>query len=813
MRSATWSLARRGPHAATAAVAVAGLAGAAAGQSCQPAVDPGFASGRFDGAVLAAVEHDNGGGPQWYLGGGFTSAGGVPAGGVVRWTDRRNYTPLGSGVSGGLGVVHALTVHDPDGPGPLAPRLIVAGHFDTAGGQPVRSVAAWDGSAWHAVGAGLSSGGGPATVRALAVIDGVLYAGGLIDASGATPVVNLARLGGAGWEPVGAGVGFEVLTLAPADVGGPALFVAGEGSAVLRFDGSALSTFAALAGAPPLRVNELRAGAAGLVVAGRFDSIAGTAARNIAWLSAGGVQALGSGVGTVSDEATSAVFEGADLLVVGRFAAAGGVPAANAARWNGSWSALGSGLPSAPARIVGLGGPGETAALGAFADERSVRLFDPASQAFRGLDAGLQGSFGVTVRAMVSANPGFQFSGRQLFLSGTFTTAGTTTATALVRYDGRRFHAIPAAERPSAAPAALARLEEKEGDLLLVGGAFGLPFPRFYGIDLSGTPRRFAPEPGLAGDEVRAILALPDRVLVGGNFRASGPSPAYFAQYSLFNPGWSAHSAGAVNGPVNTLAGGDFTMDGVPDVFGGGLLTQGGIGGPTAPFALQNGFFINGATGTMNAPAVNGFHGVEGQILTSTVPDTPFDHTNFLFMGGDITRAGGITAGRVAPWHGDHWHFMAQGVNGRVRALAMFNDGSGNGPELYVAGDFSSASGLNTPYLAKWDGTAWAPVLTGLDGPGHALAVHNAGDGLGPCLYIAGDFSTFGGVSCQRLARLIPCQGCLADWNLDGTVDFNDFLAFLNDFNAALPRADLNADGTIDFNDFLVFLNLFSAGC
>ncbi|MBM4108310.1 MAG: DNRLRE domain-containing protein [Phycisphaerae bacterium] len=56
----------------------------------------------------------------------------------------------------------------------------------------------------------------------------------------------------------------------------------------------------------------------------------------------------------------------------------------------------------------------------------------------------------------------------------------------------------------------------------------------------------------------------------------------------------------------------------------------------------------------------------------------------------------------------------------------------------------------------------------------------------------------------------VVCEG---DWNADGTVDFNDFLAFLNDYNASARRADLNgdADGTVDFNDFLAFLNDYNA--
>jgi hypothetical protein len=54
---------------------------------------------------------------------------------------------------------------------------------------------------------------------------------------------------------------------------------------------------------------------------------------------------------------------------------------------------------------------------------------------------------------------------------------------------------------------------------------------------------------------------------------------------------------------------------------------------------------------------------------------------------------------------------------------------------------------------------------------------------------------------------------CLADWNGDGVVDFNDLLEYLNDYNAQNPRADLNADGVVDFNDLLDYINLYNTPC
>jgi hypothetical protein len=55
--------------------------------------------------------------------------------------------------------------------------------------------------------------------------------------------------------------------------------------------------------------------------------------------------------------------------------------------------------------------------------------------------------------------------------------------------------------------------------------------------------------------------------------------------------------------------------------------------------------------------------------------------------------------------------------------------------------------------------------------------------------------------------------GCAGDWNGDGTIDFNDLLSFLNDFEAQAPRADITADGVVDFNDFLAFLNFYTTPC
>jgi hypothetical protein len=54
---------------------------------------------------------------------------------------------------------------------------------------------------------------------------------------------------------------------------------------------------------------------------------------------------------------------------------------------------------------------------------------------------------------------------------------------------------------------------------------------------------------------------------------------------------------------------------------------------------------------------------------------------------------------------------------------------------------------------------------------------------------------------------------CIADFNLDNTIDFFDYLDFVADFSSNEPSADFNLDQVIDFFDYLDFVAEFSVGC
>jgi hypothetical protein len=54
---------------------------------------------------------------------------------------------------------------------------------------------------------------------------------------------------------------------------------------------------------------------------------------------------------------------------------------------------------------------------------------------------------------------------------------------------------------------------------------------------------------------------------------------------------------------------------------------------------------------------------------------------------------------------------------------------------------------------------------------------------------------------------------CTADFNGDASVDFFDYLDFVDAFSTGAARADFNGDGAIDFFDYLDFVDAFSIGC
>jgi PKD repeat protein len=77
-------------------------------------------------------------------------------------------------------------------------------------------------------------------------------------------------------------------------------------------------------------------------------------------------------------------------------------------------------------------------------------------------------------------------------------------------------------------------------------------------------------------------------------------------------------------------------------------------------------------------------------------------YNNELYAGGGFTTAGGVSANRVAKWDGTNWHNLGTGVERVVVSFEIFNG------ELYAAADL---------YIYKWDGMNWS-IIDSLSGGG-----------------------------------------------------------------------------------------------
>lgn len=110
----------------------------------------------------------------------------------LRWWD-------GFALQGLSGPVHALAIFQGE--------LVAAGDFEQAGGRNVYNLARFDGSAWRPLGDGLrrqgEPGGDDAHGNALLVHDGELWVGGHFDLAGGVPIRNLARFDGTTWRADG----------------------------------------------------------------------------------------------------------------------------------------------------------------------------------------------------------------------------------------------------------------------------------------------------------------------------------------------------------------------------------------------------------------------------------------------------------------------------------------------------------------------------------------------------------------------------------------------------------------------------------
>lgn len=114
-------------------------------------------------------------------------------------------------------------------------------------------------------------------------------------------------------------------------------------------------------------------------------------------------------------------------------------------------------------------------------------------------------------------------------------------------------------------------------------------------------------------------------------------------------------------------------------------------------------------------------------------------------VGNDYIYAGGTVTNSIARWNGSAWTSVGSGLNGgnepRVYALATV------GNDLYAGGAFTNAGGVSVSGIAKWDGSTWSALGGGVNGTVLSIAEFQSN------LYVGGSFTTAGGTNASNIAK------------------------------------------------------------
>lgn len=683
-----------------------------------------------------------------------------------------NWISVG-GITGVNGTVYAAVV---DGAG----NLYIGGDFGIVGDLITENVAKWDGNIWSALGLGLGRPGWADTVYTLAVSGNTLYAGGLfqtITNSNGTVITanNISKWDGTNWSALGNGMNERVTALA---VSGGDLYAGGYfwglGQFVAKWNGSYWSGLGEGIGSETYNVyvNALAISGSDLYVGGNFTKAGGGAVTNVAKWNGTSWSGLGPGL---SSQVRALAVSGGDLYVGGDFLAAGGVSTGNfIAKWDGSsWSALGAGV-NGSVRAITVSGTnlylgGDFTSAGIFGEASASRVAKWDGSNWSSIGAGTSASVNTLVlsgstlyvggnfvyvtnsgsgavqanRIAVWDGNGWShlagsgvndqvytlvFSGSDLFAGGDFTTIGSISANRVAKWDGTNWSALGTGMNNRVYSLAVS------GSNLFAGGLFttagGSPASRVARWD--GTT--WTTLAGGVNNAVFTVGTSGSNLFVGGNFSYATNAGAAAVQVNRIAKwdgiAWSQLGSGVNNTAVNELA-----VSSAGDLYIGGDFTTAG-GSPASRIAKWNGTnwlaLGAGMNNAVTALAISGNELIAGGLFTYATNAGPTP----------------VQVGRIAKWDGTNWSGLAGGMNGAVYVLAR------SGADLYAGGDFTSAtnagsSTATTTRIAKWDGSNWSALGTGMNSSVNSLAI------LGNNLYVGGAFTTAGGKVSAYMARAI----------------------------------------------------------
>lgn len=265
------------------------------------------------------------------------------------------------------------------------------------------------------------------------------------------------------------------------------------------------------------------------------------------------------------------------------------------------------------------------------------------------------------------------------------------------------------------------------GNFTSAGESGSIGIAKWDGANWSGFGSGFAWGSGPLG---MVVAARGSEVYVGGVFitNISGVPVRNLGKWNGSN--WS-EVGGGINGIVYSL------LHKGDDLYVGGFFSMAGSTSATN---------IARWDGTNWHALGDGLYGATNGFFNGTALSMTLDSNGDVIVAGNFRYAGGVEVNNVARWDGTQWHALGNGVFNGGSAQAV-NAVATLGNNVYVAGLFKSASGVNATNLARWDGAQWHSMGSGPLGTNNALAI------VGTNIYTAGNFTNLSGVAARHVAR------------------------------------------------------------
>jgi len=149
------------------------------------------------------------------------------------------------------------------------------------------------------------------------------------------------------------------------------------------------------------------------------------------------------------------------------------------------------------------------------------------------------------------------------------------------------------------------------------------------------------------------------------------------------------------------------------------------------------------------------FKGVNNSTGITFIANTTLDNLGNLYVGGRFNQAGDLSANNVAKWDGSAWSNLTSGTSGGVFSPGVYALCSDNQNNIYIGGEFTFAGGILVNRIAKWNGSSWSALGSGIgSGLDTDIVFSTIVDNSNNLLYAAGTFNTAGGITANNIAVL-----------------------------------------------------------